>query len=379
MDKGKYLSVSAADLWGKIKKKLFSAARWTSAIFGACFIVFGLLALAESGSPFFYYAVAAASPGSLLEVWEEKAALLEPHEVLSTAEKPFVQAPETPEPSEPEPMEKQVPEVPEKDRGKVTEVQYKNKSGGIYIPFGNACIKNCTSLSTEKILTVLKEPTSLSLSTDVGDTPQVLLYHTHATEAFEPCDRGYFDVNESWRSTEYSENMTAVGDEVAAVLTKNGIGVLHDYTLHDDPGYKGSYQRSAVTVSGWLSEYPEIEICLDLHRDAIEPSEREIIKPTAVINGKKAAQIMIISGCDDGTMNMPNYFENLKFAVALADRMETLYPGLCRPILFDYRKYNMDLSPGLLLIEIGSTGNTLEEAKYAAQLFGKALVSLLTE
>ncbi len=379
MDKGKYLSVSAADLWGKIKKKLFSAARWTSAIFGACFIIFGLLALAESGSPFFYYAVAAASPGSLLEVWEEKAALLEPHEVLSTAEKPFVQAPETPEPSEPEPMEKQVPEVPEKDRGKVTEVQYKNKSGGIYIPFGNACIKNCTSLSTEKILTVLKEPTSLSLSTNTDDTPQVLLYHTHATEAFEPADRGYFDVNESWRSTEYSENMTAVGDEVAAVLTKNGIGVLHDYTLHDDPGYKGSYQRSAVTVSSWLSEYPEIRICLDLHRDAIEPSEREIIKPTAVIDGKKAAQIMIISGCDDGTMNMPNYFENLKFAAALADRMETLYPGLCRPILFDYRKYNMDLSPGLLLIEIGSTGNTLEEAKYAAQLFGKALVSLLTE
>ena len=379
MDKGKYFSVSAADLRVKIRKRLLSAAKAASAILGACFSVFGLLALAESGSPFFYYAVAAASPGSLLEVWEEKAALLEPHEALSAAEKPPVSEPEAALPPDSETSEKEVPEVPKKNRGKVTEVQYKNKSGGIYIPFGNACIKNCTALSTEKILTVLKEPSSLSLSTALGDTPQVLLYHTHATEAFEPCDRGYFDVNESWRSTDYTENMTAVGDEVAAVLTENGIGVLHDYTLHDDPGYKGSYQRSAVTVSGWLSEYPEIKVCLDLHRDAIEPSEREIIKPTAVIDGKKAAQIMIISGCDDGTMNMPDYFENLKFAAALADKMETLYPGLCRPILFDYRKYNMDLSPGLLLIEIGSTGNTLEEAKYAARLLGNALVGLLTE
>ena len=85
---------------------------------------------------------------------------------------------------------------------------------------------------------------------------------------------------------------------------------------------------------------------------------------------------MIISGCDDGTMNMPNFFENLRFAAALADKMQELYPGLCRPVLFDYRKYNMDLSPGLLLIEIGATGNTLDEAKYSAELLANALVAL---
>ena len=85
---------------------------------------------------------------------------------------------------------------------------------------------------------------------------------------------------------------------------------------------------------------------------------------------------MIISGCDDGTMNMPGFFENLRFAAALADKMQELYPGLCRPVLFDYRKYNMDLSPGLLLIEIGATGNTLEEAKYSAELLANALVAL---
>ena len=149
--------------------------------------------------------------------------------------------------------------------------------------------------------------------------------------------------------------------------------------MHDDPGYKGSYQRSAVTVSKHLEANPGISVCLDIHRDAIEPSQTEIIKPAAEIGGRKAAQIMIIAGCDDGTMDMPDYWENLRFAAALADKLEELYPGICRPILFDYRKYNMDLSPGLLLIEIGATGNTLEEAKYSAELLGNALFELFSE
>ena len=173
--------------------------------------------------------------------------------------------------------------------------------------------------------------------------------------------------------------MISVGDVLTSVLTENGFGVIHDGTMHDDPSYQGSYQRSAVTVKNHLSENPGITVCIDLHRDAIEPSASEIIKPTAVINGKKAAQIMIISGCDDGTMDMPGYWENLRFAAALADKLEQLYPGLCRPILFDYRKYNMDLSPGLLLIEIGATGNTLSEAQYSAELLGNALCELFSE
>ena len=211
------------------------------------------------------------------------------------------------------------------------------------------------------------------------NSPQFLIYHTHATEAFENTDLGYFDTAGTWRSTDPDRNMVSVGDVLTSVLTEKGFGVIHDGTMHDDPGYKGSYQRSAVTIKNHLSENPGITVCIDLHRDAIEPSETEIVKPTAVINGKKAAQIMIIAGCDDGTMDMPDFWENLRFAAALADKLEELYPGICRPILFDYRKYNMDLSPGLLLIEIGATGNTLEEAQYSAELLGNALFELFSE
>jgi stage II sporulation protein P len=115
-----------------------------------------------------------------------------------------------------------------------------------------------------------------------------------------------------------------------------------------------------------------------VHRDAIS-GEGYAMQPVAEINGKKAAQIMIISGCDDGTMGMPNYMQNFHFACLLQQQMETDYPTLTRPILFDYRKYNQDLTTGSLLIEVGSHGNTLEQAAYAGELFGKSLARVLKE
>ena len=89
------------------------------------------------------------------------------------------------------------------------------------------------------------------------------------------------------------------------------------------------------------------------------------------------SQVMIISGCDDGTMNMPNYMQNYHFACRLQENMEGMFPGLTRPILFDYRHYNQDLTTGSLLLEVGTHGNTLEQAQYAGELVGKALSKTL--
>ena len=382
MDKKKTRILNLRKNKKRIKSALIFIGKQVFAAFCCFAVLIYITELAKSGSDIFYYAMAFAAPGTAIEFLgtpQEKT------EVLSTGEAEIeennAQAEETEQGTgvPAEKPQKEVPEVPEDRRGKVTETQYSAKEGGTYVAFGNAIIKNCTHHSAEKIKSMLKTGHSLSLSTEIGDTPQVLLYHTHATEGYEPADRGYFDLSGSWRSTDKSENMAAVGDVLEAVLKEKSIDVIHDTTMHDDPSYNGSYKRSAVTISNHLGENEHIEICLDIHRDAIEPSEQEIIKPTAVIDGKKAAQIMIIAGCDDGSMNMPDYWENLRFAAALADKLEELYPGICRPILFDYRKYNMDLSPGLLLIEIGATGNTLEEAQYSAELLGNALFALLAE
>jgi len=89
--------------------------------------------------------------------------------------------------------------------------------------------------------------------------------------------------------------------------------------------------------------------------------------------------MMIIAGCDDGTMEMPNWGKNLRFAAGIQDAIESRWQGLTRPIFFCYRKYNQDLTTGSLLLELGSHGNTLEQVLTTAQLAGDAIGNYLAQ
>lgn len=201
-------------------------------------------------------------------------------------------------------------------------------------------------------------------------TVQVLIYHTHTTEAFAG----------SSRTQDNALNVVAVGDEIEKQLKAAGIGVVHDTTCHDYPSYNGSYDRSGETIQRNLKQYPEIQVTLDIHRDAMGTQDGTRIKPTALIDGKKAAQVMIISGCDDdGTLGFPNWEYNLRLGVRLQKSLSDLYPGLARPLNFCPRKYNEHMTKGSLLVEFGTDVNTLEEAKYSGQLFGKALADTLSQ
>lgn len=268
------------------------------------------------------------------------------------------------------------PKIPTKYEAEVVSENFAGRDGGTLISFGAGFIKNDTKQSDSKIEELLEDGLNLGLT---ADEPQVLLFHTHATESFEKYDSATYDTRNTWRSTDNNNNMVAVGSAMQQALEENGIGVIHDTTQHDYPSYNGSYERSAKTIQEYLDEYPSIKIVLDLHRDAMERDNQAIVKPVAVIDGKKAAQIMIISGCDDGTMNMPDWEKNLRFAAAFTDKMQQSYPDLCRPVFLCYRKYNMDRSDGSLLLEIGSNANTLEEAVYSAKLAGQALAELIKE
>ena len=235
-------------------------------------------------------------------------------------------------------------------------------------------VMNETDISNGILLEESKALPDFSISMD--GSPQVLIMHTHTTESFEPYEREHFDRSFSYRTTDPSKNVVAVGNEITRQLDDAGIGVIHDTTIHDYPSYNGSYERSAETVKGILEKYPTIKVVLDIHRDAVGTSD-SIMQPTVNIKGKKAAQIMIISGCDDGTLDMPNYMKNYHFACLLQAQLCSDYSGLARPIMFDYRKYNQDLTTGSLLIEVGSHGNTLEQVKYSGELIGRSLAKAL--
>lgn len=215
-----------------------------------------------------------------------------------------------------------------------------------------------------------------NFSIDSLDEPLVLIYHTHTCESFEPFVRDEFDVNFNFRTTDETKNMVMVGNAIQAELEAQGIGVIHSTEIHDHPSYNGAYDRSRATIMPILEEYPSIRVVLDIHRDALG-DDSCAYQPFIRVDGKEAAQVMIISCCDDGTMGMPNYMENFHFACNLQQKLETDFPGITRPILFDYRCYNQDLTNGSLLIEVGSHGNTLEQSQYSGQLIGKSLGELL--
>lgn len=248
-------------------------------------------------------------------------------------------------------------------------------SGSKYFSLdGGGQVRNETDVSNGVLLEESRlEP---EFKIELNGEPQVLIMHTHTTESFEPYVREYFDPSFNYRTTDSRYNTVAVGDEICEELKKSGIGYIHDTTIHDYPSYNGSYERSAETVKKILEEYPSIKVVLDIHRDAIGTNE-SIMQPTVEIDGKKSAQVMIISGCDDGTMDMPDYLQNFRLASLLQQQMASDYDNLARPILFDYRKYNQDLTTGSLLIEVGTHGNTLEQVQYAGELVGKSLSKAL--
>jgi stage II sporulation protein P len=232
--------------------------------------------------------------------------------------------------------------------------------------YNNIWVKNTNQNHSIDIAAELAKTPAVKIKKN--SAPQVLIYHTHTTEAY------YGDT----RTTDLNRSVVAVGEQIAKQLKAAGINVVHDTTVHDYPTYNGSYDRSKVTIQNDLKQYPSVQVTLDVHRDAMGTADGTRIKPTAVINGKKAAQIMIISGCDDtGKMGFPNWEYNLRLGVRLQKSLADLYPGVARPLNFCARKYNENLTKGSLLVEFGTEVNTLDEAKYSGELFGKALAAEL--
>lgn len=197
--------------------------------------------------------------------------------------------------------------------------------------------------------------------------PTVLILHTHATESYAGTD-GY-------RSQKESENMVSIGAEIARILETGGIAVIHDKTLHDEPDYNTSYSYARRTIESYLAQYPSIRMVLDIHRDASNSTDGQMVT-SATVGGQKSAQLMMVVGTDARGNHHPNWQENLALALKLTAALEQENPGICRPVNLRSERFNMDLTPGSLLIEVGAAGNTQEEAIIAANALAQAILSL---
>ena len=261
--------------------------------------------------------------------------------------------------------------------GAVLEKNYPQGSGGKYVPCGAGSIKNNTRQSVADIAAEIENLLPFGVEKDSPD-PQILIMHTHATEDYRLSAGLWYSPGDGARTTDTNLNMCAVGRVMADTLNADGLNTLHDETLNDYPSYTGSYANSRAVVQRYLAQYPSIKVVLDVHRDAIETEGGSRMAPVCTVDGRQAAQVMIICGCDNGgSVQLPDWRQNLRFAAAWERSMEGMYPGFTRPVLFSYRFYNQDLTTGSLLIEIGGHGNNLNEALYAGQLAANGLVQAL--
>lgn len=210
--------------------------------------------------------------------------------------------------------------------------------------------------------------------------PQILIVHTHGSEAYTPDGTDiYTPSDQNTRTLDTQYNVVRVGNEMKAVFEEMGLSVIHDETLYDYPEYNGAYSRSGASISKYLEQYPTISIVLDVHRDALVGEDGTVYKAVTEIDGSQTAQVMLVLG--SGSTH-PDFLKNVTLAAKIQKQMDTLYPTLARPMTLRGSVYNQNLCPGSLLVEVGTHGNTLQEAITAARYFaraaGQVLQTLLT-
>ncbi|NLL04444.1 MAG: stage II sporulation protein P [Clostridiaceae bacterium] len=253
----------------------------------------------------------------------------------------------------------------------VEESEEQNINDDDAVSYGKIAINNDTKYKID-VEEIMKEPLKLNFS---KKDPEILIYHTHTTESYLKDISKLNKEGVQTRSSDNRLNVVRVGEELAQLFRKEyGVEVIHNAAVHDYPGTSGAYGRSLNTASNILKSYPSIKMVIDVHRDALKDNQLRVVTD---INGKKAAKIMFVVGTDATGLTHPNWKENLKLAITLQKKLDNKYPGLTRPILISYNRYNQHLTNGAMLVEVGGDGNLmsecLESSKYLAEVIGEVI------
>ena len=233
------------------------------------------------------------------------------------------------------------------------------------VQYGNVKIKNQTTYNlTEDILNP-----NIKI-----DNKNFLIFHTHSCESYKPSEKYQYSQTGNYRTTDKNYSVIRVGNELENYLKQYNINVIHDTSYHDYPSYTGSYTRSLQTVENILKTN-QSDIIIDLHRDAV--GSRPDYAPTVKIGEDYAAQIMFVIGTNEGGLWHPNWQQNLKFAVKVQQKAEEMYPGLFKPIMLTKSRYNQHTGKYANIMEIGSTGNTLDQCLNSMKYLSAVLNEIL--
>ena len=218
----------------------------------------------------------------------------------------------------------------------------------------------------------IEEFTALDMTISKEDEgPQILIYHTHSQEGFADSVEG-----------DASTTIVGVGERLARILTDQyGYEVLHHTEAYDVPSRDDAYSVALPEIEKLLTENPQIQVVIDLHRDAMDESTRLVTE----VDGRPTAKFMFFNGVSR-TRKTGNiaylYNENLDSNLAFSFQMQKTaleyYPGLTRKIYLKAYRYNMHLRPRTLLVELGAQNNTVEEAMNACDPLAHILDMVLS-
>ena len=211
-----------------------------------------------------------------------------------------------------------------------------------------------------------------------GDGPKILIYHSHPTESYTMDGTDLYEPSGDHRTLDTNYNMVRVGEEMKAVFEAAGIGVVHDTTLYDYPSYNDAYRRSLEGVAANLEKYPSIVLLLDVHRDALVANDGTIYKAVAG-TVDNCAQVMMVMGSDASGQSHPNWKVNLSLALSIQSALANKWSTLARPLVLRPTRFNQHLSTGAILVEVGTHGNTLQEAITAARLYARTVVEQMEQ
>lgn len=279
-------------------------------------------------------------------------------------------------------LETELPHIEEKDEVKaVASSQEKKKEKDLEKERTTSQIKE-TYTNTYRSVKI-KNLTKIKLTEEilkpdymVSNKKNILIYHTHTCESYTSTKDNSYKATGNFRTTNLNYSVVKVGRVLKKELEKFKFKVIQNETKHDYPAYTGSYTRSLATVEEMLKNN-KADIVFDIHRDAV--GKQSDYAPTANINGETVAQLMFVIGTNDGGGKHPGWKKNLKFAVKIQEKANQMYPGLFRSINLRSATFNQKVANAASIIEVGATGNTLEEATASMKYLAKVLDAVLNE
>ncbi len=210
-----------------------------------------------------------------------------------------------------------------------------------------------------------------------ADAPTVLIIHTHGTEAYAENNGEYYSTKDNCRTTDTSKNVVAVGRVMADYFNENGIVAIHSEEMFDAESYVNAYDYANAAIKEYVAIYPSIKYVFDVHRDSLVTDDMTKLRPLTLIDGKPTAQYMCVIGTDENAGRHVNWERNLTFACYLQSRLWEISPSLPRRMSIRSASYNQRHAEGSLLLEIGSCGNTLSEAKACALIVAEQITALI--